>query len=111
MFLGILDYFLNGLPLIKYVNNNKTRIAGAVAALSGVVVAIAPMIPAPYDTTAMAISNLLTEIAQVIGTVGVSGILVKNWKKSADKKEAKKDAILKEEIKQEIKEEDILKNG
>jgi hypothetical protein len=111
MFLGILDYFLNGLPLIKYVNNNKTRIAGVVAALSGVVITVAPMIPAPYDTTAMAISNLLIEISQVIGTVGVSGMLVKNWKTGVERKEAKKEAILKEEIKQEIKEEDILKNG
>lgn len=115
MFLGILDYFLNGLPLVKFVNNQKTRIAGVVVALSGVAVAVAPLIPPPYDGTAMAISNLLTEIAQVIGTVGVSGMLVKKWKVGSDIKVAKKEAILKEdlksEIKQEIKEEDILNNG
>lgn len=80
MFLNILDFLLNRLPFVKYLNGKKTVIAGAMIALSGVAVQIAPLLPVPYDTTALVVAEVLKQIAEVLGSVGVAGIVVKSWK-------------------------------
>ena len=79
MLMRILNYLLNRLPFFKTIDGYKTKIAGVLVALAAVIVASAPFIPSPYDVYAVSISELITQIAGVLGTVGVAGMFAKKW--------------------------------
>lgn len=79
MFVEILNYLLNRLPFIKAIDGYKTKIAGILIALAGIIVAVTPLIPAPYDTFAMAVAEFVRQVSEVLGTLGVAGMLAKKW--------------------------------
>lgn len=79
MLMSFFNFILNRLPFIKKIDGNKTRIAGLLVAIATVFVTLAPFIPAPYDSFALAIAEFINQIAGVLGTIGVAGILAKKW--------------------------------
>lgn len=79
MLMRFLNFLLNRLPIFKKVDGQKTKIAGALIALAGLILALAPFVPAPYDVYALSVAHLIEQVAQVLGTVGVAGILAKKW--------------------------------
>lgn len=79
MFMRLLNYILNRLPFFKKLDGYKTQIAGALIALSALIVAVAPLIPQPYGAYALGIAELIKQIAGVLGTIGVAGIFAKKF--------------------------------
>lgn len=79
MLMRILNYLLNRLPFFKKLDGYKTQIAGALIALATLIVALAPFAPSPYDAYALAIAELIKQVAGVLGAVGVAGIFAKKW--------------------------------
>jgi hypothetical protein len=79
MLMRFFNYILNRLPFFKKIDGHKTRIAGVLIAIATVVVTLAPFIPTPYDAFALAVADLIQQVAGVLGTVGVAGILAKKW--------------------------------
>lgn len=79
MFMRFLNYILNRLPFFKSIDGNKTRIAGALIALATFIVSVAPFAPSPYDAYALAIAELIKQVAGVLGTLGVAGMFAKKF--------------------------------
>lgn len=79
MFMSFLNFILNRLPFIKKIDGHKTQIAGALIALATMIVTLAPFAPSPYQAYALAIAELIKQIAGVLGSIGVAGLLAKKW--------------------------------
>jgi len=79
MLIRLLNFVINRLPFVKKFDGHKTKLAGVLVAFAALVVAFSHFIPAPYDVYAISIAQLLEQMAGVLGTVGVAGMLVKKW--------------------------------
>lgn len=74
---NILDYLINRLPVVRWFNGRKTKIAGGLTALGGCLNALAPILPPEYAALAGIAGAGLIKASSAVGTWGLVGKGVK----------------------------------